>query len=353
MNAKYNKWIIKAVLLSLVIPGIVAGINGFMDPLWYCSTSHRFNQKQEDFNERQQKTNLVTYHDFDYDGLIIGSSTSTNMNQHSFRGIKVFNYAINALQPLEYKPYIRYAREHNGKGFKYIFIGLDFLFAGKLPPPPFDPEKIFAETNNPLYRIKTLISLDTLIFSRKNFMNYLYARHIFYDRDNVKHTLQLRPEELNANIAALMQHFEKSPNQYSFNNYSYSPRYRPVLQSISDDNPGAVIVPFTTPVIYQFMSKMVRNNLLDDYERWIRDIVGVYGECYNFMYPSAMSKDSFKYFHDPNHAYPFVGNMMVDVMFNKKAEGDNDICMHITRENLEEKILVLRRLFREAGAANN
>ncbi|HPV42251.1 MAG TPA: hypothetical protein PKX40_13820 [Spirochaetota bacterium] len=350
MNTAFNKWIIKALLLSLVIPGIVAGINGFMDPLWYCNTSHRFNQKQEDFNERQQKTNFITFHDFDYDGLIIGSSTSTSMNQHHFKGIRVYNYAINALQPLEYVPYIRYAREHNGKGFKYIFVGLDFLLAGKLPPPPFDPEKIFADTNKPLYRIKTLISLDTLMFSRKTFMNYLYKRHIYYDRDNVKHTLTLRPEELRANIATLMKHFEKSPFPYSFNNYKYSSNSRDILQSIRDDNPGAVIVPFTTPVIDDFMVKMVRNNLLDDYERWIRDIVAVNGVCYNFMYPNTMSADPLKYFHDPNHTYPFVADMMIDTMYNKKVEHDTEFCIYITRRNLEEKILLLRRLFRELEA---
>jgi len=350
MNSAYTKWIIKALLLSLVIPGIVAGINGFMDPLWYRNTSHRFNQKQEDFNERQQKTNYITYHDFNYDALVIGSSTSTNLNQHHFKGLRVYNYAINALQPLEYKPYIRYARERNGKPFKYIFIGLDFLLAGKVPPPPFEPEKIFADTNNPLYRIKTLISLDTFMYSRKNYINSTGNRHIYYDRENVKHTTQLRPEEVKANIAALMKLIEKSPNSYSFNNYKYDPGYPSILKSIQDDNPGTVMVFFTTPVIDDFMVGMVRNNLLDDYEQWIRDIVAVNGVCYDFMCPNGLSADPLKYFHDPNHAYPAVADMMIDTMFNKKVEHDTEICIYITRQNIEEKILLLRRLFRELEA---
>ncbi len=350
MNATYNKWIIKAFLLSLVIPGMVAAVNCFMDPLWFCGFSHRFNQKQEDFNERQQKTNYITFLDFNYDGLIIGSSTSTNINQHSFKGIRVYNYAINALQPLEYKPYVRYARERNGKNFQYIFIGLDFLFTGHITPPPFAPEKIFADTNNPLYRIKTLISLDTFKFSMKNFMNTANKRHIYYDRNNEKHTTQLSPGEIKAHIAALMGFFEKSTTPVSFNNYRYNATYASVLKSIRDDNPGTIIVPFTTPVVHEFMAGMVRNNLLDEYERWIRDIVGVYGECYNFMFPNAMSKNAYKYFHDPNHTYPFVGDMMIDDMYNKKIEGDSDICIHITRGNLEEKILLLKRLFRETAA---
>ncbi len=351
MKTPYTKWIILTLLLSLVIPGIVAGINGFMDPLWYCNTSHRFNQKQEDFNERQQKTNYITYHDFDYDGIIVGSSTSTNLDQHSFRGIRVYNYAINALQPLEFKPYIAYARKRNGKPFKYIFIGFDFLLASTLGPPPFDPEKIFEDTNSPLYRVKTLISLDTLKFSRKNFINAGSNRHVYYDRNNVKRTTQLNPEEAKANIAALLQHALNSPFPYSFNNYKYNENYRSILQSIRDDNPGAVIVSFTTPVIQQLLVEIVRHNLLDEYERWIREVVEVNGECYHFMFPNTLSRDELKYFNDPNHYYPFVADMMIDAMYNKKAEGDTDICMRITRKNLEEKILLLRRLMLEAAAA--
>jgi len=55
-------------------PCITAGINFFMDPLWCFSLSHRFNQKQDDFNERQQKTNYITFHDFNYPGIIIAAA---------------------------------------------------------------------------------------------------------------------------------------------------------------------------------------------------------------------------------------------------------------------------------------
>ena len=79
-------------------------------------------------------------------------------------------------------------------------------------------------------------------------------------------------------------------------------------------------------------------------------IVAVNGVCYNFMFPNALSADPVKYFHDPNHTYPFVADMMIDAMFNKRVERDTGICIYITRENIEEKIILLRRLFRELDA---
>jgi len=42
--------------------------------------------------------------------------------------------------------------------------------------------------------------------------------------------------------------------------------------------------------------------------------------------------------------------MMIDAMFNKRVERDTGICIYITRENIEEKIILLRRLFRELDA---
>lgn len=350
MNAmSYKKWIIITLLLSLVLPGIVAGINYFMDPLWCFSLSHRYNMKQDDFNERQQKTNYITYHDFNYRGIIIGASTSTNINQHSFKGLSVYNYAINGLNPVEYLPYLRYAKERNGRDFDFIFLGLDFLLAAKLDPPLFDAEKIFADTNGWLYRVKTLVSIDTLKFSRRNFMNYLYGRHIYYDRNNVKYTTSISRESLEINMKYLLEHFNKSSARYSFNNYTYNPEYRAVLQKIKDENPRSRCVVYTTPVITPLMVAIVRNNLLDEYLLWLKDIVEVYGECYHFMYPNAINDDYMKNYHDPNHYYPFVCDMMVNAMYNDRISGDTAFGMYINRSNLADKLAQLERLMKQAA----
>jgi hypothetical protein len=352
MENKFTRWIIITCLLSLVIPAITAGINYFMDPLWCFSLSHNYNNKQDDFNERQQKTNYITFHDFHYDAIIVGSSTSTCINQKDFKGLPVFNYASNGMQPLEYQKYIRYAIERNGREFNYIFLGLDFLFAVKLPQPVIDADRVLADTNSPLYRFKSLISIDTLRFSRRNFMNHLYGRHIYYDRDNIKYLTPITREDQERNMKLLMAHFENSKASYSFKNFSYDGSYPSILRTIRDGSPHSKFVVFTTPVIQPFMTSMVKHGLLGDYLRWIRDIVNVYGECYHFMYPNRYSADYLKYFHDPNHYYSTVSDRMADAIYNRKINGDTDFGMYINKSNLEEKLRQLERLMKEAAARN-
>lgn len=345
----YKKWIIITLLISLVLPGIVAGINFFMDPLWCFSHSHRFNQVQDDFNERQQKTNFVTFQDFNYQGVIIGASTSTNIDQRSFNGISVYNYAISALTPAEYLPYIMYAKKRNGRDFEYVFLGLDFLLAAQFRNLTFDPEKLFAETDNWLYRVKTLVSIDTLKFSRKNFMNALGVRHIYYDRNNVKYTTPLPPERIALHMKYLMAHFEKSGSAYSFNNYVYNPEYRAILKKMRDENPRSRFVAFTTPVILPMLASMVKHGLLDEYLRWIRDIVEVFGECYHFMYPNEITTHYLNNFHDPNHYNKAVCDMIVDAIYNHKITGDTAFGMYINRSNLERKLAQLERMMKQAA----
>jgi hypothetical protein len=346
----FKKWVIITVLLSLILPAIAAGINYFMDPLWCFSLSHRYNMKQDDFDERRQKTNYITFHDFNYQGLILGASTSTNINQRSFNGIKVYNYAINALTPPEYLHYLTYAKKRNCHDFEYVFLGLDFGMSAQFGELPFDAEKLFAETNSCLYRIKILLSIDTLKFSRKNFMNSRGVRHIYYDRNNIKHTTPLSPDRVALHMKYLLAHFEKSDSPYSFNNFVYNPDYRAILEKLKDENPRTRFVVFTTPMIMPMMASMVKNGLLDEYLRWISDIVEVFGECYHFMYPNAVCEDYMNNFHDPNHYNPQVSVMMVDAMFNKRITGDTAFGMYISRANLKQKLSQLERLMKEAAA---
>jgi hypothetical protein len=346
MKENKRTWVIVSLALSLVIPGITATINYLMDPLWCFSVSNRYNQIQDDFNERQQKTNYVTYHEFDKDALIIGSSTSTSLNQHHYRGLRAYNYAINGLHPDEYLPYIMYAKERNGRDFQYIFMGMDFMLTTVLPPPSIDAAGVIADAQSPLYRIKTLLSLSTLQYSRRNFLNYLHGKHIYYDRNNVKYSTILSRKDLEHNMVSAMKVFEDSEKPYAFkNHYRYNDGYRRILETIRDKNPKSKIVVYTVPVIDPYYVMMVRYNHIPEYERWIREIVDVYGECYNFYFPSWLTREYMKYFHDPNHFYPFVADMLVDAMYNGKDSEASGICIRITKDNIDQKLALIRQMF--------
>ena len=96
----------------LIIPIFIAGINYFMDPLWCFNISHKFNQVQGDFNERQQKLNFLTFKSSKYNGIVLGASTSAIIPQSSFNNISVFNFSINGLPLSGFHAYLNSAKKN-------------------------------------------------------------------------------------------------------------------------------------------------------------------------------------------------------------------------------------------------
>lgn len=96
------------------------------------------------------------------------------------------------------------------------------------------------------------------------------------------------------------------------------------------------------------MELIVAYGLLDNYFRWISEVVEVFGEAYLFMYPNRVTSDYFNSFFDPSHMKPHVGDMMVDLIYNKNVRGDSDFGMLITRSNIKEKRPILERLMKNA-----
>lgn len=78
-----------------------------------------------------KKTNYITYRPFTYDGVILGSSRTTFINENDFTGLNAFNYAVSSTDPREYDAYIEYAKERKGSELSSIVIGLDFLGTNK------------------------------------------------------------------------------------------------------------------------------------------------------------------------------------------------------------------------------
>lgn len=348
---QYKKWIIITLLLMLVIPLFVAGANFIMDPLFCFQISNKFNQKTDDFNERQQKTNFITFRDFIYKGILIGSSTTTNIDQRAFTRTPLFNYAMNGLWPEELAPYVNYAKKRHGRDLEYVIIGLDFLLSTKLPPPPIDANKLIEEANRPLYRLKMLLSLDTLKFSHRTYLNYQSGRrHIYYDRENIKYCTPLAREVLDMHMRLGLQNLLEPDKPLSLYNYKYNENYRDILKKIKDANSKTKFIVFTIPVIVPFIKAVVQKGLLNDYLRWIRDIVTVFGECYNFMYPNKVTENYMDYFHDPTHCFPVVSPLIADAVFNKPITGITDFGIYINKDNIEERLAYLERIMKELAA---
>ena len=139
-----NSNFLKAFLfLNLVFLSLIGGFIYFMDPFWTFSHSHKFNSIQYASNEREQKSNLLYFREANYDGLLLGSSRVTFLNQKDFDNIKVFNYSFSLATPEEYLKYVEFAKKQNKKDFEYIIIGLDFFGSNKNIEKNANPDDIF------------------------------------------------------------------------------------------------------------------------------------------------------------------------------------------------------------------
>ncbi|HOT44594.1 MAG TPA: hypothetical protein PLM53_09025 [Spirochaetota bacterium] len=345
-----KQWLITTALIALILPAIIMGFNYYMDPLWCFNISHKYNQVQAEINERKQKTNYITFRDFNYRGLLIGSSRSAFISQYSFKGLSVYNYSVNGFRMDELFPFTEYAKKRNGRDFEYIFLGLDFENAARYAIDEATlavTKQNFDETNSLLYRVKTLLSIDTARYSWQNLKNYRKGFWRYYDRNNVEHIKKhTREEQLGIFTMHMTEYADKKKSRYL--NFTYNENYKADLEKFKMENPRSRIVVFLTPASLPLLEMIVAYGLLDDYFRWIGDVVDVFGQVYLFMYPNRISEDYLDNFFDPSHANPEVGIMIVDAIYNKPITGDTDFGMLITRSNLKEKLQLLERLMKNA-----
>ena len=151
--------------------------NYWMDPLWTFSHSHKYNQHQAGFNERQLKTNTMYFNGLEkYNGLLLGSSRTTYINQEDFKGMNIFNLASANMTPYEYKDWINLAKQIKKEDFKYIIIGIDFWGSNKYRTKEATvlnktPQSYLAQSKEIFYRYISLASFNTFKKSKKNLKN--------------------------------------------------------------------------------------------------------------------------------------------------------------------------------------
>lgn len=305
----YKSWFISTLFLILFPLFLLGAFNWYIDPLWCFGHSHQYNRIQMPFDERQQKTNYVTFHDFEYDALLLGSSRVTYINQHDFKGLKVYNYGVSNMLLEEYYDYVEYAKKKNGRDFDYIIIGLDFWATNRnktLPSPIEEPYFYINRASSFGYRYKMLFSYDTYQLALKNFRASRDGKEVnfAYDRNNVKTLLPVTPEERENKIANTVTTYREK----LYKDYEYMP-VKEMLLKLKKANPHTRFIVFTTPESLPLMQLIEKEGLTPYYERWLRDCVEVFGEVYHFMYPNSVTSNLDNYY-DASHFYPYVGTMI-------------------------------------------
>ena len=101
-------------------------VNAYVDPLWvlpkiggrplhYCVKDERLN-----------KINRAVHGRLDTESVLVGSSRSAFMDTTAFESERVFNMAVNGVQPVEYGPMVEVYSRFVGKP-KTVFVGVDFF----------------------------------------------------------------------------------------------------------------------------------------------------------------------------------------------------------------------------------
>lgn len=168
----YRKFLSVVILSVMSIIGIIAVVNYTIDPLRTFSHSNVLNNKQVDFDERQQKTNYLYFVNHDFDSILIGSSRTTYIDQTLFKNEKVFNYAANGMSPYEYDKFISNFIAVTGHSPKKIYIGLDFfgtnIYENQMYKERGLDREFLNETMRSGYRYKKLLNIKLFKYSIKN-----------------------------------------------------------------------------------------------------------------------------------------------------------------------------------------
>lgn len=323
-SLSYKKSLRNFLFLFIIMANLVALINYVVDPFWMFNHSNFLNQKQLDFNERQQKTNYLVYNKNNYDSLILGSSRTTYLNQNLFTSYNSFNYAANSMYPNEYEYFIDTFSTITQKTPKSIILGVDFFGSNKNENKGNKELLYYKNTKNNFYRIKMLYSFKMLRFSFKNIRQSIKTKKLYYNRDLTKFNEKV-------NISALP---EKIKNTLKYlENYNYDETLFDTFSGLKSKYNSDFIV-YTTPVTFEQMKLYHELGFDEYYFRWLDELISSFGGIYHFMLPSSLTKEQSNFF-DAGHATKNSMDMISRVLSsNKKIDGDDFI--YLTKDNFDD-----------------
>ncbi|QFR48657.1 hypothetical protein FJR48_02525 [Sulfurimonas lithotrophica] len=323
MNNKYRSYIVNFIAYISIFLGLLISFNIFIDPLWMFTHKNFLNSKQIDFDEREQKTNYINSNSIkDFDSILLGSSRSTFINQNSFAGMKVYNYAVNSMYPTEYREYINFFKDKVNNELKYIILGIDFFGTNKKFPINFNKPSFYLDRSKSIfYKFKNLLSYDMFEFSKKNIKNYFYNKElIYYDRNNIKyHDIVDEATRKTRFKMTLLKHI----NDFKDKNYEYNENYIQIFEKIKQENKNSKFVVFTPPVTADLLVALIRDTKrYDEYKRWLYDLIYTFDKVYHFMDINNMTTNLLNY-PDDDHMYPKHINTVAKIISSETNKKDN------------------------------
>jgi len=310
----------KFFTLSLVsfIGGLSILAGGYIfyyDPLMVSGFINANNLIVPVIDARFQKTNKLLHYRADYDVLLIGSSRVEQLRQEDFLPLKVFNYSLPSIYPYEYVYYIDLFLQKNKKKSPVIFLGFDFYGSNSINHSDVNPPDYYIKMCTSLFYVpKILFSNDSFVFARK--MSTGIKDTFAYDRVSLNKINGVISPTLRKSLS---QNQLETFSSKTYGDYTYNKTYIKMLRDIKLRLNGFNIVIFTTPESNDLFKILVEKGLLNDYERWLTDIVTTFGGVYNFMRPGHLAADH-NNFIDEHHLVPAKSAPLVRLMCGKMTD---------------------------------
>ena len=325
-NMSAKNWIKKFALTFFIMLAVIITINIIRDPMMLTPFSSKLDNEVKIVNERQQKINYMTYNKMKYNGVVLGSSRATYFDTTVFPSNKIlYNISFNGGILPEYKSYLDYFDKRNEGQIEYIYLGLDFFQYLTYYNSADIADNYIKNTKDKLYRIKTLMSADTLTYSLYPYMfsqQYL-VREGGYKVTNEKMLDKDKKKRINEHLNSL----------YIKNFY---PPYKETLFEIKNAYPNAKFIVFTTPEPKTLLNHLMHNKrLYYEYEKWLKETLEVFGKIHHFDYLNEVTLNEEKYFLDTHHLTTNSTNYIIYNLENM-PEKLNDFGIILTPVNLPD-----------------
>ena len=243
------------------------------------------------YSRQDKVNNLYRNQDFwcQSDGIILGSSRTFPIGNIEVNGLKLYNLATHGMYPREFSAYIQYYKDTCKKDPSHILIGLDFFtsntHAGNWAE---KPDFFINRRNKPFQYLLTKKHIKSRWnFYRRGYGTWGYPTDYRPLRDKLDGPLP-KNESLSLEGLPVVYRHNLFINRL-YGRYDYNPELAETFKSIVNNNPNSRINTWITPVSSWMFSAFFKFALLDEYERFVTDVIDTFGSTHNLMYINPIS----------------------------------------------------------------
>ncbi len=341
--ASFLIWLSGSAIAGLAASALTIRI---FDPLWHYG-GPLLPAPSFQVDERRQKTNRLVNTRPEFDGVLLGNSRVRPIHASAFRRMRVLNYSASSMHPDEYEGFLDVAC--GVRTPTTIVLAVDFPLDGALPPGsvPLGAREYAAEAATGRWADLFNVSALRLSLSAARCMLRGCADSYAFDAQ-----YEFVPPPM-PTPAERQRRIEKDVAMYSapFPSLDLSRLpYMDSLHAIRRRWPSTRIVVFTNPVSVHMFAIVARQNRMSEYGAWLRGLIAIFGEIWEFSGVNPVTADSSNYF-DAHHYSPAVGRMIAARIEGRDAECVQGFGVRLTAANLEAYLQSARDAARRLIAA--